>query len=223
MLSPPLSPKIRWQWIPFGWAAEGDLKVKANQEVLVRTTDTCINRLLPSETFYKKELTDIKGQEPGTITSFAPIPEFPIKKPELLFLAGETRTSPDDAAEEDWEPFSVGIYTEFKEFLGPHHIIHTLNEERHGAYPEDLKLRELSISPKVRVKFCRFGYEVFESRFASIFGYTPVVVKTLLIECSSENLSIRAVLEGITSKEKLLVRFKEFTGTCSSLISPNAA
>lgn len=114
---------------------------------------------------------------------------------EVFRLGGEIATG-HTSTNFEWSHFEASCRSQFKEFQGNHHIVHSVNHHHTATVPEWLPWKLLGAAAPIRPRYFRLGLERFQSRFtwASV-GYLPQVTDSLLLDATDSRLMIKLVVE----------------------------
>ncbi|MFM1847425.1 MAG: hypothetical protein RL417_899 [Pseudomonadota bacterium] len=193
--------------IPWGFTARIELLIPTPRGGLGDLYTEIVRELLPPGALIGETITDRKGRAASVVLDQAtPASALP-RGEEILFVAGRTPTPdeelPEITPENLSEPFDLSIVSSFEQFVGDHHIAHRTTVERRGAFAEILDIPAIGRLWPLVIDRLRFGIEYFRSHRSGIFGYTPTVERTLLID--ADGADIRVVFE----HERLTARSPE--------------
>ncbi len=199
--------------IPFGFAAEYNLRIDLPQHQLSQLVDGCVQHLVPL-LHDGYTLNDIKGRDALNLINTEIHESFRPRADELLFVKGEVLTATSSVVANTKTPlstpFEVRIHTHFKEFVGSHHIAHTVRIDRHGSLPEDIPITALGRVFPIRIDNFRLGIDIFKSKFLSgTFGFAPTATQTLLIESDARVLQLRISADSLSKRDTLPLSFQD--------------
>lgn len=172
-------------------------------------THFCLNSLLPDEALDSSQLLNIKGRDSALIPGGqAQSP----KDGELVHLGAELLEANGSSA----DSFSLGVRTEFLDYPSNTSITHSVRRKKKGDFPDNIPLRALGQAFPLKLSEFRFGIDFFTSRFAVfMLGRTPLVTRTLLIDCSEQSCQIRILASRVKRLRTLPLAdwepFQEFT------------
>ena len=153
-------------------------------------------------------LTDRKGRDFNSALEIELGKHLMADAEELLLVSGavELPLSQNPAENEALEaqPFKLTLATKFFDFCGPHHIRHTLLEQRSEALPDFVPLLKIGTVIPINLDYFRIGMEFFESKLISaMFGFAPSVSQGFLLECNHETLLLKISAESLKNKASL--------------------
>jgi hypothetical protein len=112
--------------------------------------------------------------------------------------------------------FTFSAVSSFKDFPKPKDIEHQILLQRSKTLPNWLEPATLAWSFPIKLEEFRFGLQIFRPRIVlSMFGLTPVVEETLLIESDASRFHIYIESEHVKSQEKIPFEFLN----CFSVLS----
>ena len=194
---------------PFGFSAEYKLEADMPRFQMPLIIDFSLRRLLPAAAAAGNgELSNLKGRDPAALINDAISSDDKPQCDEIFFLSGfrfvEECRSPDGSENYSMQPFALRMHTVFKEFIGAHRIVYTVQEIREGAFPEEVPTLDLGRAFPLAPRLMRVGIDLFKSRFlAAALGFTPVVSESLLLECSESSFCMQIRAEGLSEKSSL--------------------
>jgi hypothetical protein len=196
-----LSFKATKNWILGGRSLEFQATLLLSPGGLSDLIDGCMRTVTPllAPTLNGGELLDFKGRNPQDCL----LPGLAVPRNDELFRVGGMCAVEQRGREFEWEPFEVSCYSPFQRFEGTHHIIHGIEMERIGSIPPWLPARLLGCAAPIEPRFFRYGLEHFTSilTFASL-GYAPQVTESLLLDCTTNSVSVKLVIEARRGREE---------------------
>jgi hypothetical protein len=181
---------LKRNWILGGFTAEASYTCALSLADLSALIDAALRAIcdhLPTN-----QALDSKGRN-HLDTLLSGIPGEP--EGEIFRVGGEIAIG-HSTTDFEWSPFDVSCHSQFKEFQGNHHIIHSLTHHRSATLPEWLPWRLVGAAAPIRPRYCRLGLERFQSRFTwASFGYLPQVTDSLLLDATDSTVMIRLVIE----------------------------
>ena len=93
----------------------------------------------------------------------------------------------------------MAYYTRFSHFEGARHIAYSIEHVQHG-FDDGVQELHLILDPTTTITGVRLGLEIFEARFLSIFGFSPIATQLLQIEATPNLLRLRLSGEGMKSR-----------------------
>ena len=191
--------KSSWQLLPFGYCAEYSLTIAIKKWELPEIVSHIYDDLLCPIVEAAPKLKDVKGRDISQ--ALIPISQTP-KEGELFYIGGKVYSAEQSNGSYLEEPFSLSLVTNFDSFEGSHHIIHQSKIERRGPLPESITFKTVGKVFPLSILNMRLGLQFFRSKFiTSMFGFSPSVTETLLIDCSTEEFNLWYKKEGQQTKE----------------------
>ena len=196
--------RTHWQFIPWGFVSQYDFEAPLSPDKLREAAKLLLTTVLPQAARSQNSLVDIRGRdhlrESLLQTSVLPPPE----REELFWISGSRPVpSAGDSGEGELapEPFELTYHTRFSHFEGGRHIAYTVERTQRGL--EDFPPRELELilDPETTLSAIRLGFEIFEARFLSIFGFSPIATQLVQIEALPHILRLRIVGEALKRKD----------------------
>jgi hypothetical protein len=208
MITKDSQPKIDWQWLPLGYRVQHSGSAPLNGSTEFRIIfGMILNYLLPQDCLVRDQIVDVSSGE----------------YPELFVVQGETRKVSAETEEEDWLPFEISLAATFKEFQGSHHIVYSLEWHHSEEIDPSIPLRELEVHEDIRLSRVEIHLSFFESRFTSIFGFSPVPTRTISAVATPESFEWSAQVEGVRSKSAALEALKQLTSSVRAIDSREGA
>lgn len=195
----------RWQWLPWGYRSQYDLRLALKPGQLRELVHPLITQVLPQSFRSAGFVTDMRGKD-SNLPGLAHSPQLNAAtgKEEVLYVQGTQAIAKND---EDEEPisqdFSLQIETTFDHFEGPRHIVYSIHRRKTGL-AEDRNELELLLDPNTLINGIRIGFEIFEPRFLTIFGFSPIPNFLLQIEGDSSGVALRITSEGLRQPSHIL-------------------
>jgi len=199
-------------WLPFAYDTNYTLRLEFGQLKFepvnfLTFCDKILKELVPVELTTGKTIQDVKGKNTNNINNIIEVKNPAQFKPlerdseELLFIAGktyQTRAEPlnneannQESEEIEPEPFKLGIYSKFKEFIGTHAIVHSLSRVCDHELLQDTPIKDLTNTFPLEIEYLRLNLEFFERTFTvSSLGYVPIVNKYFSLETDKNELNI---------------------------------
>ena len=210
MTADPIKPpnsvfESRWQWLPLGYKAQYDLWRELTPDQLRELTHLLITQVLPQNFRSARFVTDMRGRDPNlpSLAHFSQ-PTAALGKEEVLYLHGpiEEAQEAEDTEPESLE-FSFQIETAFDHFEGARHIVYDIRRQEVGA-AENRHALDLILDPTTKISGIRIGFEIFEPRFLTIFGFSPTPNFLFQLEATPSALALRIACEGLGSPSQIL-------------------
>jgi hypothetical protein len=201
---PHTSLTLRWQWLPWGYASQYDLEAKLAPERLPELAQLLLTQLLPQAARSHQTILDQRGRDPWRESLLPSTTVPPPQGEELFFLSGTrpcSATDSDPDAEPLPEHFELGYYTAFSHFEGPSHIAYAVKRVQRGAEEAHGGELALILDPSTQISAVRLGIEIFEPRFLSIFGFSPIATQLVQIEALPGVVRLRLSGEGLRQKD----------------------
>lgn len=205
--------------VSFGFTVDFSLRVPLTPAALPLLVQAILQQVLPPEIATLSTIRDVKGVDRELIREVLK-PDGTVYDQEILFVSG-TVPSPDEPEEgEDTDPdvlnpvpFEIGVHSVFSEFVGSHHIDHTLRRRITPDFLSGTTLLELLQLPDLSLKSFRGGLDVFTpSRFGGLLGITPTVTETFLISATDQECQLVIRAEGLKKRTDLpLQKFEYFS------------
>lgn len=218
---PHTSLTLRWQWLPWGYASQYDLEAPLPPERLPELAQLLLTRLLPQAARSHQTIIDQRGRDPWR-ESLLPSATLPPPQGEELFFLSGTRpcsaTDSDPDAEPWPEHFELGYYTAFSHFEGPSHIAYAVKRMQRGAEETTLSELDLILDPRTCIQGVRLGVELFEPRFFSIFGFSPIATQLLQAEAVAGKLRLRLSGEGLSRKDAAPLKSTALMGSVAKVL-----
>lgn len=126
-------------------------------------------------------------------------PSPPPTNNELLLASGMLRIP--SGPEVPPEPFSFSLLTPY-EGSKRSRMFHTLREERTADLPAEIHYQHAGRIIPAELTFFRFGLQKYTPRmFSHMFGISPIITGSLLLDCSTDRLHIEISEEGLSRTE----------------------
>lgn len=183
--------KIEGSLIPWGYSLTFKFSAPLIKHALPLLIDGCINKLLAPE-IKGGRLRDLKGVDARFIEAQQPGPT-PPRAEELLLLSGKVPASSEyeTSKSSGWDNFEMRLFSAFHEFIGAHHISHTVTNDVSGALPSFVELRDVGKVFPLEPNFFRCGAESFKSHFlGSLLGFAPTVHATFLLSADPQQVGL---------------------------------
>lgn len=150
--------------------------------------DALINSVLPAQARSQEKVTDIKGAD------------LPIE--EMLRIEGKVWRGDNETPAEPCD-FTIAVFTKFSEFVGNHHIAHTVHSSWHGLSSDEVPLDAIARAFPLRIERLRLEMQLFESQRTIMLGFMPTVTNTLVLSWDNEKLTLRIEAEGLATRATL--------------------
>ena len=194
---------VKKQLYPYGYAVEYLLRLEPAPHSLTRLLHAMVKDILPPEFISGSSVSNIKGhralQSESTVSS---VPAGAIEPAGVLAIAAKLAPGAEEG-ESPALPARALISTAFKEFQGARSIVYQVYCTDPQALLPKLTGAELPAS-QLQIDSFRLGFELLENRLLSfIAAQSPVVMQSLLIECSPATLALSLRAEGLARKTAL--------------------
>lgn len=180
---------------------------------LAHLADAAISILLLQRYLASAQLTNIKGRDAKQIENpdlFSRVPEVD----ELLYLAGSYQDSAGIA-----QQFASSVVTNFLDFPTNADIRYQVSAIPDPKLPPWLTNSDIPFAIPLELKELRIGLQFFRPRIVcSLFGLTPVVDETLLIEANQKKAWVSLEGENLKSPNALPLAWNEVTRHLSKVL-----
>jgi len=201
--------EVKISLFPYGYKNSYRLTLELAPGKISSITDAFINSTQFKELLANKDLINEKGRDPKLSILE---PKVPLKRNELLLLAGKIYGSELDASDSDFEKFQLSITTPFVSSK-KNHMHHAFHYEHYGFYPEFLNLQVAARIIPAEIDYFRFGLMTYSKRCVfNIFGFAPVLTGRLLIDSSKDKFSLLVYQEGLSKKTSIPLFGKNILG-----------
>lgn len=82
-------------------------------------------------------------------------------------------------AEDEWDDFEVGLTSDFLEFKGAHHIVHSVDTFRSDNIPLFVNLVRVGRLLPLKIDSFELGLQYYRTKHTTFLGYTPTPYRTL--------------------------------------------
>ncbi|NDC39655.1 MAG: hypothetical protein EBZ48_16715 [Proteobacteria bacterium] len=213
--------RITWQLLPWGFAAQYDLQSKLSPGQLRTAAKILLTSVLPQSARSQETILDLRGRDPLRESLLHPSPLPAAQHEELLYLSGSRPIAADTAIGDEeplHETFELAYRTHFSHFEGARHIAYAVERSRRGAEQFNGRELELLLDPGTTLNGIRLGLEVFEPRFLSIFGFSPIATQLLQIEALPQSFSLRICGEALRKRDALPLKSPTQFNTVAALL-----
>lgn len=213
--------RTSWQFLPWGYVAQYDFEATLNPERLRTAAKLILTTTLPQAARSRSTILDMRGRDPLRESLLHPSPLPLPQHEELLCLCGTLPAHLDSqTSEEDiqLETFELTYRTHFSHFEGARHIAYSVDRHLQGAEQFNSRELELVLHSNTTLTGVRLGLELFEPRFLSIFGFSPIATQALQIEAMPQIFRMRLLGEGLSRRDALPLRSASLFNAVSEML-----